>query len=343
MKNRYVLLGALIGLGLSGAAQAETQGFYIGAAGGIDFARNAKASTSAGENEIKYDAGPTGLFSVGYDFGAFRTELEGGYRTNDVSGVSGAALGNVGGRARNWSVMLNALYDIDTGTAFTPYFGGGIGAAFVDTDLTGTRPPGSAVGLFNGSETSFAYQGIVGASYALSPNLSLTADYHYFAANDASIKSGGAKWTVENAHHVVTAGLRWTFGAPPVAHALVVAPEPPAKTADYTVYFDWDKSNITPNARQTIAQAAAAAVASSLVKPTIALVTANTDTSGSSSYNQKLSDRRAAAVRQELIKQGVSADKIRTIGKGEDNPYVSTGDNVREQQNRRALIILRVG
>jgi OOP family OmpA-OmpF porin len=341
MKSRHIVLGAIVGLCLPVAAQAQLQGFYVGGAGGVDFPVDAKAPTSGGENKVKYDAGPTGSLSLGYKFGAFRAELEGNYRTNDVNKTSGAALSSPHGHTRMWGAMLNGFYDINTGTAFTPYLGAGVGVGFVHASLNGVRPIGSTLGGYSGSDTVFAYQGIAGASYALSPHLSLTADYRYVATDDARIKSGGAKWNVENANHVVTAGLRWTFGAPATANALV-APEPQRGT-EFTVFFNWDKSDITAEAHDVIAKAAATAAASAVGKPTVALVTGYTDTSGSPAYNQKLSERRAASVKRELIGQGIPADAIQTYGKGESNLLVPTGDNVRELQNRRATIVLRIG
>ncbi|MBF0562676.1 MAG: outer membrane beta-barrel protein [Alphaproteobacteria bacterium] len=214
MTRRFVLLGSalVLALTLPLTAQAETKGFYIGAGVGADFAVDSAATAAAGRNTVRYDAGPSGLVTVGYGFGAFRTELEGAYRTNDVSGTGGALLGNVGGSARTWSLMVNGLYDINTGTPFTPYLGAGVGVGFVNASLSGTRPAGSPTGLYNGSDTTFAYQAIAGVSYAVTPRLSLTADYRYVATTDASFNSGGASWNVENANHVLTAGFRWTLG-----------------------------------------------------------------------------------------------------------------------------------
>jgi len=150
--------------------------------------------------------------TVGYGFGAFRSELEGSYRTNDVSGTRGAFLGNAGGSAQTWSLMVNGLYDIDTGTRFTPYLGAGIGVGFVNASLSGTRAAGSTLGLYNGSDTTLAYQAIGGVSYAVTPKLSLTVDYRYVATTDASVNSGGTSWNVENASHVFTTGFRWALG-----------------------------------------------------------------------------------------------------------------------------------
>jgi outer membrane protein OmpA-like peptidoglycan-associated protein len=60
--------------------------------------------------------------------------------------------------------------------------------------------------------------------------------------------------------------------------------------------------------------------------------------SGTAAYNQKLSVRRADAVKAELVRLGVPAASITAIGRGESNPLVPTADGVREPQNRRVEI-----
>ena len=69
-------------------------------------------------------------------------------------------------------------------------------------------------------------------------------------------------------------------------------------------------------------------------------VVGHTDTSGSSAYNQKLSLRRADAVRAELERLGVPAAAIVSSGRGQDDLLVPTADHVREPQNRRVEIIV---
>ncbi|MXO63148.1 OmpA family protein [Qipengyuania oceanensis] len=63
-----------------------------------------------------------------------------------------------------------------------------------------------------------------------------------------------------------------------------------------------------------------------------------TDTVGSSSSNQLLSERRAQAVANYLIQQGVASSRIRSMGFGETNLAVQTGDGVNEPLNRRVEI-----
>ena len=65
------------------------------------------------------------------------------------------------------------------------------------------------------------------------------------------------------------------------------------------------------------------------------------DSSGSEDYNQKLSLKRADAVREYLIKNGMPAEQITVSGRGEADPAVPTAPNTREPANRRVEIILQ--
>ncbi len=114
---------------------------------------------------------------------------------------------------------------------------------------------------------------------------------------------------------------------PPVA-----APEP-GKPEPFLVFFDFDKSNITPESAQVIAQAAAKAKDTGAVA---IQVIGHADRSGPPDYNDKLSMRRANAVKAELAKNGIDASTVTVEGRGESDPLVPTADGVREPQNRRA-------
>lgn len=71
-----------------------------------------------------------------------------------------------------------------------------------------------------------------------------------------------------------------------------------------------------------------------------ALIEGFTDSTGSESYNQELSERRAEAVRRFLIANGVSADRITARGYGEANPVASNKTAAGRQLNRRVEIII---
>jgi outer membrane protein OmpA-like peptidoglycan-associated protein len=110
------------------------------------------------------------------------------------------------------------------------------------------------------------------------------------------------------------------------------AAEPPAR--DYLVFFDFDKTEIRPEAASILDRAAQSVFA--IGSSNVTLV-GHADTSGPARYNQWLSERRAFAVRQYLLGKGIAADVI-TKGRGEEDPRVDTNDGVEEQENRRVEI-----
>jgi len=112
----------------------------------------------------------------------------------------------------------------------------------------------------------------------------------------------------------------------------------PMSPANYTVYFDFDKSVINPAGQEVINQVLSDA---SKHAPSSVSVTGHTDRAGPEDYNMALSLRRADAVRSALIAGGVAADKITVAGRGESEPAVPTADGVREPKNRRVEIILQ--
>jgi len=117
------------------------------------------------------------------------------------------------------------------------------------------------------------------------------------------------------------------------------SPPPPPAPPSYMVFFDWDRSNLSAQALNTIQQAATAYKTRGGARIT---ATGHTDTSGPEAYNMALSLRRANAVKDALVKEGVPATAITTVGRGEAGLLVQTGDGVREPQNRRVEIVVVV-
>ena len=120
----------------------------------------------------------------------------------------------------------------------------------------------------------------------------------------------------------------------PVA-AAPVAPRPMAekiKLAADTL-FDFDKAVLKPEGRAKLDDLAAQA---RNLKLEVILAVGHTDRLGSEAYNQKLSERRAAAVKSYLVSKGVEANRIYTEGKGETQPV--TGDKCNNVKGRAALI-----
>lgn len=70
-------------------------------------------------------------------------------------------------------------------------------------------------------------------------------------------------------------------------------------------------------------------------------VIGHTDNTGSASYNQDLSARRASAVAGVILEEGVSPSRVRSFGRGEDEPVATNLTPEGRQQNRRVEIIIR--
>ena len=114
-------------------------------------------------------------------------------------------------------------------------------------------------------------------------------------------------------------------------------PPPPAPPApqNFMVFFDWDSTKLSDASLNVLEQARDAFKMKQDARIT---ATGNTDTTGTEAYNMALSLRRANAVKDVLVKLGVPAAAITTVGVGEKNLLVKTGDGVREPQNRRVEI-----
>ena len=111
--------------------------------------------------------------------------------------------------------------------------------------------------------------------------------------------------------------------------------QPSWNAREFVVLFDWDRFDLTPQAAEIVRQAAAHARAGGATR---VHVVGHADTSGSAAYNVRLSQRRAATVRDALIAQGVGGGAITTEGRGETDLARATADGVREPLNRRATI-----
>ena len=129
------------------------------------------------------------------------------------------------------------------------------------------------------------------------------------------------------------------FSAAPETSAAYVPPpvQAPASTPrSYLVFFDFNKSDLTPQAVSIVNQAAANAGPAKVTQLT---VTGHTDTVGSDAYNMRLSRRRAESVASQLEKDGIPSSEISIVAKGKRDLLVPTADGVKEPQNRRVQIV----
>ena len=127
----------------------------------------------------------------------------------------------------------------------------------------------------------------------------------------------------------------------PPAAAPAPPPPPPAPTTmplpgPFTVYFDFDDSELTTDARTELADVIEAA---QRVSGGSIDIIGYADLSGAEAYNQVLSERRANSVIEFLVEGGVEPARIVGRGLGESNPVVAT--EAPEQRNRRVEITFR--
>ena len=105
------------------------------------------------------------------------------------------------------------------------------------------------------------------------------------------------------------------------------------------VFFEFDRSRLTREAQQIVAQIANQMQSHSLS----ATLIGKADLTGSDSYDLALGRRRADAVAQELARLGVARNRIAIDSAGKRQPPVKTADGVREPRNRVVEVTLEVG
>lgn len=116
--------------------------------------------------------------------------------------------------------------------------------------------------------------------------------------------------------------------------AMAGSTTPPARVAhDRRVFFDWNEAALTAAGQQVVDDLANHARSDAAAQIT---VIGRTDLSGTDPYNMGLSQRRAEAVRDRLVADGISADRIDARWVGEREPPVPTANGVREARNRVA-------
>ena len=125
---------------------------------------------------------------------------------------------------------------------------------------------------------------------------------------------------------------------PPPAPAPKPAPAPAPQVQKITLaskaLFDFDKAVLKPEGKAAIDSEIISKL-NQIQKLELVLVTGHTDPIGTQQYNQRLSERRADAVRDYLVSKGVPRDRIETLGMGKTQPIPGV---VCKQKNMKELI-----
>ncbi len=124
----------------------------------------------------------------------------------------------------------------------------------------------------------------------------------------------------------------------PAPKAAAPAPQPPAATkVTYAAdtFFDFDKADLKPEAKAKLDDLASKVKAINLE---VIIAVGHTDAIGSDAYNQKLSVRRADAVKTYLVSKGIEKNRVYTEGKGEKQPVADNKTSEGRAKNRRVEI-----
>ena len=119
------------------------------------------------------------------------------------------------------------------------------------------------------------------------------------------------------------------------SEALQVQPKAPQS---FLLYFEFDSTALTAKSQHRLSDILAAVYQRDSHDLS---VIGHTDRAGDYNYNLELSLRRASAVRDLLIRQGVEGSYVCLSSHGEGNPLIPTADGVAEQRNRRVEVVVR--
>jgi outer membrane protein OmpA-like peptidoglycan-associated protein len=329
---------------------------FVNGGAGILNPVNYKFEGTGDTGRYQYKLGFATTGGIGYGFGdGLRVELDGDYVHNTAHKIDTSSGLQVitHGADKDYGGFVNALYDVSAGLPVYPFFGAGVGFQTIayDPSIDSYNVPTGLTAQVWNNKVSFAYDVIAGLSYPVPqvPGLSLTAEYRFMQLVESRShrlsNSGGNIIIGQESTHSFLLGVRYQIFNPPppapsptpAATPVVVSPAPPVART-YLVFFDWDEYSLTPRALTTVAQAATGSKSAQVTKIE---VSGYTDTSGTFKYNTGLSWKRAKAVAEQLVADGVAPSDIETHGYGETHLLIPTGPGVREPQNRRVEIVLQ--
>ncbi|PSO10058.1 OmpA family protein [Sphingobium sp. AEW4] len=334
--RKLALAAALATTALATPAMARDDSWYVGVDAGVllvedqDMTFSAVPAGGRPVPSIDYHKGYDFDANIGYDFGGFRLEAEAAYKRAKID--LDKTGGGFGGAASALSFMLNGLLDFGPDDGLQGFVGGGVGVSRGKV----------ASDIVNDSDTGFAWQAIAGVRYPVTNNVDVSLKYRFFNQDDLKLIPAyttpygvaGSTADTKLRTHSLLLGLTYNFGEP------AAPPPPPPPVAEcspgpYIVFFEWDKSDVTPDAATILDNAVSAY---SNCGSAQVMLAGYADKSGSASYNVGLSQRRADAVKAYMASKGIPDGVMTTQAFGESNPRVETADGVRELQNRRVEI-----
>jgi OOP family OmpA-OmpF porin len=346
---------------------AQSNNDTVGLYGGVNVGRSratiddprisgSLANNGFAVNSLSDDNRSTGVKAFGgYQFNR-NFALEGGVFSLGRFGYHATTTpaGTLDGQARVRGLNLDLVGTLPITDSFSVFGRAGITYAeakdrFASTGAVVVNNP-------NPSERAANWKAGVGLQYAFTPTLSVRAELERYRINDAI----GNKGDIDMA----SVGLVYRFGAAPAVAPRAAAPAPviaraaaeipapapappPAPTAVMQApvsekvtfasdaLFDFDKSVIKSEGKAKLDELTARQRGMS-VEAIIA--TGHTDAVGTDGYNDRLSMRRAEAVKAYLVSGGADANRVFVEGKGEKQPVADNATSQGRAENRRVQI-----
>jgi OOP family OmpA-OmpF porin len=220
MNKRYLLATAAAAV-LASSGQAQARDLYVSVLGGGNWWQSQSRVTTDDSTVFHFDA-DTG-FVLGGAVGVhvdrwvqgLRLELEASYRRNKLAGhwsSSDTEVGALTGHVSTFALMANVWYDIDCGSRFKPYVGGGAGWARSHFDAVRFTSSGNRTSGTTSVEASgFAWQLGAGVNYEVMPGVDLGLGYRFVV--DPKLHLGGegspfdTRFSLDNQSHSVELSL----------------------------------------------------------------------------------------------------------------------------------------
>ncbi|MES2017902.1 MAG: OmpA family protein [Pseudomonadota bacterium] len=276
--------------------------------------------------------------------------IEGGYFDMGDTGFSNTtALGGFNARLGYKGVTLDLVTQVPFTERFSAFTRLGVGYSKSSTEFSGARYSGVPA---SGTENHMHGRVGLGLEYKFTEALAMRGEYERNRMDDRLRTRANVD--------MISLGLVYKLGrpaaapvvyTPPPAPAPVVeapapapapmpAPKPPMPTTEKVSFasetlFDFDKSVVKPSGKAAIDELLGKLQG---MNTEVMVTVGHADAVGSDAYNQKLSQRRAEAVKAYIVSKGVDASRVYTEGKGESQPVADNKTAEGRAKNRRVTV-----
>ena len=261
------------------------------------------------------------------------------YNTRTVQG------GTLNGDVRVRGVNADLIGKLPLSQRFMLFARAGMGYVKADTDFSGSRVNEASPAEHN--EGKWKPHFGVGAEMSLSQKLSLRLEAERFRTRDFLATNGKADlYSIGLVYKLGNPAPAPVYVAPPAPAPVEAAPAPapveaaPVPTSEKVSFaaealFDFDKAIVKPEGKAALDD-----LLNKLqgMNTEVMVTVGHTDSIGTDAYNQKLSLRRAEAVKAYIVSKGVDQSRVYTEGKGETQPVADNSTSEGRAKNRRVTV-----